>query len=181
MPSSSRFGSSAGHSFALFRLAFATASPLVRVNLATDTNSLAHYAKGTQSGISLTGIALLPLVSTGFQNLFHSPSRGSFHLSLTVLCAIGDMLVFSLGSWWTQIPTGRLRPRGTWDTPSAKFRFAYGAITHYGRTSQCVRLQNLITYRSPATPVNKFTGLDSSRFARHYSGNLLLDFYSCGY
>ena len=97
MPSSSRFGSSTGHSLALFRLAFATASPIVRVNLATDTNSLAHDAKGTQSGISLSSIALLPLVGTGFQILFHSPERGSFHLSLTVLCAIGDMLVFSLG------------------------------------------------------------------------------------
>ncbi len=97
MPSSSRFGSSAGHSCALLRLAFATAPPIVRVNLATDTNSLAHYAKGTQSGISLTGIALLPLVGTGFQSLFHSPQRGSFHLSLAVLCAIGDILVFSLG------------------------------------------------------------------------------------
>ena len=42
-------------------------------------------------------VALPPLVGTGFQILFHSPSRGSFHLSLTVLCAIGDMLVFSLG------------------------------------------------------------------------------------
>ena len=42
-------------------------------------------------------IALPPLVGTGFQILFHSPQRGSFHLSLTVLCAIGDMLVFSLG------------------------------------------------------------------------------------
>ena len=45
----------------------------------------------------LTGIALLQLVSMGFQILFHSPHRGSFHLSLTVLCAIGDILVFSLG------------------------------------------------------------------------------------
>jgi hypothetical protein len=97
MPSSPRFGSSADNSFALFRLAFATAPPIVRVNLATDTNSLVHYAKGTQSDISLAGIVLLPLVGTGFQILFHSPQRGSFHLSLTVLCAIGDMLVFSLG------------------------------------------------------------------------------------
>jgi hypothetical protein len=42
-------------------------------------------------------IALPLLVGTGFQILFHSPLRGSFHLSLTVLCAVGDMLVFSLG------------------------------------------------------------------------------------
>ena len=83
--------------FALFRLAFAAASELILVNLATDINSLAHYAKGTQSGIFLTDIALLLLVGTGFQILFHSLQQGSFHLSLTVLCAIGDMLVFSLG------------------------------------------------------------------------------------
>ena len=97
MSSSPRFGSNADNSLALFRLAFATATPIVRLNLATDINSLAHYAKGTRSGISLAGIALPPLVGTGFQILFHSPSRGSFHLSLAVLCAIGDMLVFSLG------------------------------------------------------------------------------------
>ena len=106
MHSSSRFGSSAGHSFALFRLAFATASPIVRVNLAADTNSLVHYAKGTQSGISLTGIALLPLVGTGFQNLFHSPQRGSFHLSLTVLCAIGDILYLVLDDGPPGFPQG---------------------------------------------------------------------------
>ena len=97
MPSSSRFGSSADNSFALFRLAFATAPPIVRVNLAADINSMVHYAKGTRSGISLAGIALPLLVDTKFQTLFHSLHQGSFHLSLAVLCAIGDMLVFSLG------------------------------------------------------------------------------------
>ena len=34
------------------------------------------------------------------------PSRGAFHLSLTVLCAIGSCRVFSLGGWSPQIPTG---------------------------------------------------------------------------
>ena len=110
MPSSPRFGSSAGHSCALFRLAFATAPPIVRVNLATDTNSLAHYAKGTQSGISLSSIALLPLVGTGFQNLFHSPQRGSFHLSLAVLCAIGDMLYLVLDDGPPGFPQGFSSP-----------------------------------------------------------------------
>ena len=80
--------------------------PLLRVNLATDTNSLAHYAKGTQSGISLSGIALLQLVGTGFQILFHSPSRGSFHLSLTVLCAIGDMSYLALDDGAPGFPQG---------------------------------------------------------------------------
>ena len=92
MSSSPRFGSSAGNSyFALFRLAFATAPPIVRVNLATDTNSLAHYAKGTWSGIFLTDIALPPLVGTGFQILFHSPFGVLFtfpsrYYALSVTC-----------------------------------------------------------------------------------------------
>jgi hypothetical protein len=30
-------------------------------------------------------VTLLPLVSMWFQELFHSPPRGAFHLSLTVL------------------------------------------------------------------------------------------------
>ena len=180
MPSSSRFGSSAAHSFALFRLAFATAPPR-RVNLANDTNSLAHYAKGTQSGISLTGIALLPLVGTGLQNLFHSPSRGSFHLSLTVLCAIGDMLVFSLGSWWTQIPTGRLQPHGTWEFPKANFASLTGLSPTLAGLPRPFCSHHWSHIGLPQPQKTRSSGLDSSRFARHYSGNLLLDFFSCRY
>jgi CHASE2 domain-containing sensor protein len=41
------------------------------------------------------------------------PSRGPFHLSLTVLCAIGSYLVFSLGGWAPQLPTGLLVSRRT--------------------------------------------------------------------
>ena len=58
------------------------------LNLAANHNSLAHYAKGTRSGISFAeaqDIALPLLVSTRFQVLFHSPHWGTFHLSLTVL------------------------------------------------------------------------------------------------
>ena len=53
-----------------------------RLNLATHRNSLDHNAKGTRSSFT---IALSLLVSMRFQILFHSPYRGSFHLSLTVL------------------------------------------------------------------------------------------------
>ena len=41
------------------------------------------------------------------------PSRGSFHLSLTVLCAIGHWFVFSLGGWSPLLPTGFLVSCGT--------------------------------------------------------------------
>jgi len=52
-----------------------------RLNLAAYTNSLTHYTKGTPS--PLMGLRLL--VGIPFQELFHSPRRGAFHLSLTVL------------------------------------------------------------------------------------------------
>src|SRR4029078_2341204 len=58
------------------------------LNPAPENNWPAHYAKGTRSGIPAdcsTGIALPLLVGIRFQVLFHSPHRGSFHLSLTVL------------------------------------------------------------------------------------------------
>ena len=50
-------------------------------------NSPDHNAKGTQSDDTPSedrGV-LLPLVGKWFQGLFHSPHRGAFHLSLTVL------------------------------------------------------------------------------------------------
>ena len=52
-----------------------------------SSNSPDHNAKGTQSENTPgepKGL-LLPLVSMWFQDLFHSPHWGAFHLSLTVL------------------------------------------------------------------------------------------------
>lgn len=51
------------------------------VRLATHSNSLTHYTKGTPSRHK----PLRLLVRIRFQVLFHSPLRGSFRLSLTVL------------------------------------------------------------------------------------------------
>ena len=67
-----------------FRYGF---SGFIRINLAKYSNSPVHYAKGTQSAIPHLGrgIGLLPLVSIWFQVLFHSPYRGSFQLSFTLL------------------------------------------------------------------------------------------------
>ena len=52
-----------------------------RLKLARYNHSLTHYTKGTPS--PLAGLRLL--VGTRFQDLFHPPVRGAFHLSLTVL------------------------------------------------------------------------------------------------
>ena len=44
------------------------------------------------------------------------PSRGPFHLSFTVLCAIGHWVVFSLTGWSPHVPTKFRVCRGTPDT-----------------------------------------------------------------
>ena len=84
--------------------------PLV-LNLASICNSPDRSTKSTRLCSYGTSTACKHRVS-GSLSL---PSRGSFHLSLTVLCAIGRQVVFSLGWWSTRLPTGFLVPRGTLD------------------------------------------------------------------
>ena len=63
---------------------------------------------------------LRPVVGPRFQVLFHSPRRGSFRLSLTVLLRYRSCSVFSLGSWSTRFPAGFLVPRRTQDAATAR-------------------------------------------------------------
>src|SRR5690625_885412 len=85
MDRSLRFGSRACDSFALFGLAFATASPH-GLTSPHATNSQAHSSKGTLS--PLLG-RLQRLVSTRFQVLFHSPPGVLFTFPSRYLSAIG--------------------------------------------------------------------------------------------
>ena len=97
------------------------------------------------------------LVSIRFQVLFHSPNRGAFHLSLTVLCSLSVMYEY-LG-----LEGGPPMFRQDFTCPallkSFNITFAYGAVTRYGHTFQSVLLI-----------IEK--ALAWSRFARHYYGNL---------
>ena len=93
------------------------------------------------------------LVSIRFQVLFHSPNRGAFHLSLTVLCSLSVMYEY-LG-----LEGGPPMFRQDFTCPalleSFSITFTYGAITRYGHTFQSVLLI-------------KEKALAWSRFARHY-------------
>ena len=80
MPRSPGFGSNASNSVALFRLAFAAPTPIGLSLL--DTLSHRPIMQEVRSHPSK---GLLLFVSIRFQVLFHSPHRGAFHLSLTVL------------------------------------------------------------------------------------------------
>ena len=64
------------------------------------------------------------------------PSRGPFHLSLTVLCSIGHWVVFSLAGWSPRLPARFHVSRSTLDPAAAFPRFAYGALTLFGRSFQ---------------------------------------------
>lgn len=95
------------------RTRFRCGSGCNSLSLATQSNSLGHSSRGTPSGILApcgTSIALRLLVGIWFQVLFHSPSGGTFHLSLTVLVHYRSPKVFSLGEWTPQIQTGLACP-----------------------------------------------------------------------
>jgi hypothetical protein len=69
-----------------------------------------------------------------------SPSRGAFHLSLTVLVHYRSLFVFSLGGWSPQLPTRFRVSRGTQDASLAPAPFLYGTLTRSGRAFQRVQV-----------------------------------------
>ena len=58
---------------------------------------------------------LRPAGSAWFQDLFHSPRRGAFHRSLTVLVHYRSLAVSSLGAWSPLLPAGCRVSGGTHD------------------------------------------------------------------
>ena len=144
---------------ALFRLGFPPAPGLLSLNLAAYGNSQAHSTKGTPSPLR----ALTAYRSTVSGSL-SLPSRGSFHLSLTVLCAIGSCHVFSLGGWSPLLPPGFLVSRRTQVRCQAcRGNAGYGAFTLFGWPSQAILLSPLpcrFPRHRPTTPAS----IAASRF-----------------
>src|ERR1700733_354624 len=84
-------------------------------------NSQVHSSIGTRSALLAHGpfTVCKHTVSCSIS----LPFGGSFHLSLTVLCAIGHDRIFSLGGWSPQIQTGFLVPRLTYEQSTQSNRF----------------------------------------------------------
>ena len=98
------------------------------------------------------------------------PSRGSFHLSLTVLYAIGHQVVFSLGGWSPLLPARFLVSCGTLDSSTLstlRLRGFYSLWQNFP-VLFCSSLRSLAT---STTPRSKLLGLGSFPFARRYLGN----------
>lgn len=118
---------------------------------------------------------VLPLlVSARFQVLFHSPSRSTFHLSLTGTSAL------SVTREYLALESGLPRFRPGFTCP-ALLRcsslpihfFAYGAITLYCLTFQkCLAKISWSFWWVLQPRTHKEYGLGYSPFARRYSGNL---------
>jgi hypothetical protein len=132
------------------------------------------------------GLGLRLHVSNGFQDLFHSPRRGTFHRSLTVLCAIGRCVYVALGSGLPSFTPDCSCPALLKHHPSPHPHPADPALTVSGDAFQTSwvdgcwgtgrrqpSLGGLSTPLAQRLPACHATGLGSPRFARRYYGDTL--------
>ena len=108
------------------------------------------------------------------------PSRGSFHLSLTVLCAIGHQNVFRLGGWSPRLPTGFLVSCGTLD-PDRPLR-----ISHTGFLPSLIPLPNgfcypLQSFCQSTTPTDRSQSVWPLPLSLAATKGISVDFSSSGY
>ena len=153
---------------ALCRLAFASPSGVSPLSLPHTLTRWLILLKARRQGTK----PLRPVVSTRFQVLFHSPRRGSFHLSLTVLLRYRSSNVFSLGPWAALLPT-TLACVVVLGILLRIARHVYRTLTVFGWPSHAIRLrlQSLTGVPQPRQALP--AGLGCSAFARHYSQNHL--------
>ena len=106
------------------------------LKLASDNNSPDHSTKGTRSHFNVLSL----LVSTRFQVLFHSPPGVLFTFPSRYCSSIGHQVVFRVGGWSPQLPTGFHVSGGTLELDWQNSVFTYGALTRCGWPSHAIRL-----------------------------------------
>ena len=142
---------------ALFRLAFASPSTVSVLSLPHALTRWLILLKARRQGIKTPPTGCKRTVSGSF----HSPRRGSFHLSLTVLLRYRSSSVFSLRQWSAYLPT----------------ELACSVVLVYPLSSSHTGLSPSSVDLPRSFCLTFFEG-DSSAFARHYSPNI---FFSSGY
>jgi hypothetical protein len=187
MRRSPRFGSTARDSTALFRLAFATATPHGLTSPRTATRRLILQKARGHITHPQRGVTLPRLVSTRFQVLFHDPSPGCFSPFPHGTSPLSVTREYSgLGGGppgFTRNSTGSVL---LGNTPGSHAAVAYGTVTRYGGIFQDLPLatrfitpcQRGSTGQAVPLPrtrnacrLSHACGLASSPFAHHYSGN----------
>ena len=127
-----------------FQIRFRFGSATSSLNLASHRNSPARSTKSTTSHSCGALSACKHTVSGSFS----LPSRGAFHRSLTVLFAIGHMVVFSLRRWSSFLPSGFLVSRRTPDSCSRRsYLSSTGLLPSLTEFSNSLRLGLPFTFR----------------------------------
>ena len=98
------------------------------------------------------------------------PSRGPFHLSFTVLCAIGHWVVFSLGGWSPRLPARFHVSRSTPDPARSMTLSPTGLSPSLAGLSRTFPVKSS-SLNAVHTPGCTHPGLGSSAFARRYLRN----------
>ena len=176
MDRSPGFGSTSCNSVALLRLGLPSAPYLLVLNLAAQRNSPVRSTKSTRSHL----VRALSACKHRVSGSLSLPSRGSFHLSLTVLCAIGHQYVFRLGGWSPRLPTGFLVSCGTLD-PGRSFR-----ISRTGFLPSLIPLPNGFCYptrclRQSTTPIDRSPSVWPLPLSLAATQGISVDFSSSGY
>ena len=163
--------------FALFKLAFASAPRLHRLTSQhiVTRRPVLQKVRDHACPFGRCALSACKHMVSGSLSL---PSRGSFHLSLTVLFSIGHQVVFSLGRWASRLPTEFLVLHGTLlQIASVQFRLQGFYLVSPGFPRRFVYFASCTSL-----PQNISAPLSGSYpFARHYSGNRWFTFSSSGY
>ena len=167
MVRSSGFGSTIRYYYAHFRLAFA-AAPVLNTLTSQHIVTRRPVLQKVRHHTFNSAMSARKHRVSGSLSL---PSRGAFHLSLTVLYSIGHMVVFSLRRWSSFLPSGFLVSRRTPDPCRSVSVFAYGAFTlfclPFQISSADLAFLTQVLYPHGISTVR----LGSSNFARHYFRN----------
>ena len=143
-----------GATVRLFQTRLPSGCPaLTLVNQATTMHSPDHSTKGTPSALGGT-LPQWPLAAGEYvvSGSLSSPSRGAFHLSLTVLVHYRSLFVFSLGGWSPLLPTRFRVSRGTQDPDPHFSTVLYGTLTRSGGLFQGLRVRSSHLAVGPTTP-----------------------------
>jgi hypothetical protein len=135
MVSSHSFGSTPYHERP-FGLAFAMAPPVIgltwrqRVTRRPVLQKVRHHTVHRPRGTRHSALTVCKHMGSGSISF---PSRGAFHLSLTVLVHYRSLGYLALGSGLPRFPTGSSCPLVLKHNTTVSLRFVYRAITCSGR------------------------------------------------
>ena len=108
------------------------------------------------------------------------PSRGPFHLSITVLLAIGHQVVFRLGGWSPRLPARFPVSRGTLDPAASLPLSLTGLSPSLAGFPNTILLASVLLLQS-STPHNRSYPVWPLSLSLAATQKITLVFSSCGY